>query len=316
MRVLVTGGTGFIGSYLVAALRKRGDDVICLVRQKIRCPDPGVKCYQADLSEERALQKNLGDIGPCQAIFHFGAMLPSRSQSGNSERLYKYLPVNVNATALLLEAGAQWKSSSFVYASGLPVIGKPGELPVDEDHPAKPEHPYLLSKYLGELTCEFFRRMQLVPVTSLRISSPYGPGMSQDTVLAKFVQRARCSRDIQLFGNGSRRQNFIHVTDVIKAALLASEGEKPDVYNVAGAEDTSMSELAQLIVKTVPGCTSKVVFSGGPDPQEDYRWVVNGSRAEIHLGFRPEICLEDGVRDYVSSLNEADSGLVWRNPCG
>lgn len=315
LRALVTGGIGFIGSHLVDALLRRGDEVVCLNRRQVQHSRPGLDCRIADLAHDEGLRRVLGTIGRCDVMFHFGAKLPLAADQTEPGALTPYLATNVMATAILLETAASWGVQRFVFASSLPVIGKPELLPVAENHPVQPQHPYLLSKYQAELACEFLRRMGRVSVTSLRISSPYGPGMHRDTVLPLFTRRALESSDIQIYGSGARTQNFVHVSDVVRAALQAAETGEPGVYNVAGSHSTSMLELADSVVAAVHGSTSRVVFAGHPDPQEDYRWEIDISRSASCLGFRPEIGLAAGLADYVTWLRRGAPGPRWWLPC-
>jgi len=313
MRVLVTGGTGFIGTYLVSALRRRGDTVLCLLRRPVLWSDPGIECITVDLTDSAMLRRVLDGVAACEDVFHFGAMLPLPSHSG-AAALSPYLPTNVDATAILLEKAAAWNAGSFVFASSLPIIGKPVSIPVTEDHPVMPEHPYLQSKYLAEISCEFFNRKKWLSVSSLRISSPYGPGMNPGTVLSLFMRLARESRDIQLFGTGARKQNFVHVSDVVQAALLAAEPGRCGIYNVAGRRATSMRELAEAVIAVAPGSTSQVKFSGQPDPQDDYHWEISLARSARELGYQPQIDLVTGLTEYAASL-DTDHHAQWWLPC-
>lgn len=313
MRILVSGGTGFIGSHLVAALRRQGDTVACLVRKKIQWTDAGIECHAVDLSDLKGLRQSLADMQPCDAVFHFAARLPPPTHEA-SEALSPYLEANVSATVILLERAWHWGGKPFVYASSATVVGKPGRVPLTEEFAANPAHPYSMSKYLGELSCEHFRRKGLVPATSLRIASPYGPGMDKSTVLPLFINLARESRDIQIYGTGSRTQNFVHVSDVVRAAMLALQTSSPGVYNVGGARSVSMLDLARTIMQAVPGSRSRVVFAGKPDPQEECRWELDNVRAEMGLGYHAEMDFPSGLANYISDLNRGGS-VRWWEPC-
>lgn len=313
MRVLVTGGTGFIGSHLVAALRNRGDGVVCLVRKKIRWNDDGIECVSVDLEDMTALHECLVQIKPCDAIVHFGAKLPIPSAT-KPEALRPYVDANVGATCRLLESAVAWAVQSFVFASSITVVERPIAGAINEDRRICPDHAYSTSKSQAELACEYCRRKAGVQAYSLRITSPYGPGMSPTTVLPRFVNLARESKDILLLGSGARTQNFVHVSDVVRAVLLALDATKPGVYNVAGAVAASMLDLASLAIQAVPGCTSRVRLAGKPDPQEDFRWNVDASKAERELGFKASVGLAEGISAYVEGLKRGDFHSWW-TPC-
>ncbi|MFM6134524.1 MAG: NAD-dependent epimerase/dehydratase family protein, partial [Sphaerospermopsis kisseleviana] len=282
MRALITGGTGFLGGHLVKSLLEQGIEVVCLNRREVQFSSSSskIKCYVTDLSVTDNLMNTLNQIEPCDLVFHFAAMLSvTGNQTNPADAITSYLNTNVTATAALLETAANWGCViRFVFASSLPIIGKPQVLPVTENHRIEPQHPYLFSKYLGELSCEFMRRLRGFPVTSLRITSPYGIGMQSHTVLPLFVRQALESKDIHIYGSGQRRQNFIHVSDVVSAAMLAITNCKPGIYNVGGDCSISMLELATTVLATVKGMTnttSQIILSGRPDLQEDYNWEID-----------------------------------------
>ncbi len=306
MRALVTGATGFIGRHLVLELRRRGWDVVCAVRTCVNPSDPGIQCIHADLLHPSSFQ--LDDIaGSIDTLFHFAAQLPSKDIPAA-----QYLTANCLATARLLETSARSSIKSVVYASSLPVIGKPEQIPITEDHSTRPRHPYHLSKLCGEMACEMERRVTGRMITTLRITSPYGPGMSS-SVLARFVDRALSSEDVQWIASGSRAQNFVHVSDVVNATLLAAEKRTPGVYNVGGAETITMQDLARLVVRLAAGSGSKASSADGLDPEEEYRWEVDLGRSESCLGYRPKISLEQGLLDYIAwAKSKADAPSWWK----
>ena len=306
MRALVTGATGFIGRHLVLELRRRDWDIVCMTRRPVEPLDSAIRCTQGDLLDPASF--GFRDVADVDVLFHFAAQLPAPDILAE-----QYLAANCTATARLLQVVAQMNIPSVVYASSLPVIGSPETLPITEDHPTKPQHPYHLSKLCGEMACEMARRVKGMRVTSLRITSPYGPGMSSDVVLARFVNRALRSEDIQWMGTGSRAQNFVHVSDVVNSALLAAETEHPGIYNIGGAETTSMQKLAQLVVRLVPDGRSRASSAGIPDPEDGLRWEVDISRAASGLRYRPQVSLEQGLADYIGWMrSKAPPPSWWR----
>ncbi len=310
MRILVTGGTGFIGSHVVAALRRRGDEVVCLLEQPVAWDDPKIECQVADLGNSVSLKSVVNALIPCQSIIHLGARMPAAPVFA----LSPYVGTNVESTGYLLEKGLEWGVQSLVFASSITVGGCPGKVALKEDREIRPDHAYSLSKYFAELACEFYRRNGWVSASSLRITSPYGPWMNSATVLPKFIQLARESMDIVLLGTGKRTQNFVHISDVVRAVLLALETRAPGVYNVAGTNSVSMKELAQMAIQSVPGCTSQIRWSGQPDPQEDCRWDIDNSSARNMLGYAAQMGLAEGLKDYCQHLDQVGPMRWWR-PC-
>ena len=306
MRAFVTGATGFIGNYLVLELRRRGWNVVCMVRRGLETKDQGIACVQADLLQPAQLDGILHPAGTVDSVFHFGALLPAADPT-----IEQYLLANCAATSRLLEVAARMGARSFVYASSLPVIGSPEHLPITEEHSVKPKHPYHLSKLCGEMACETARRVLNRNVSSLRITSPYGPGMTQKGVLPRFVSKALKSEEIQWMGSGERAQNFVHVTDVVEAALLAAETDRPGLYNVGGSETTSMQELARSVAKPTRETGSNASASGKPDPEEGCRWEVDLTRTAAALGYRPQVSLEQGLGEYIAYMQSKQDTPRW-----
>lgn len=308
MRALVTGGTGFIGRHLVKALLESGWNVVCLTRRGLTPAEPNLTCINADLSVPQSLDLTPGAVGRIDAIFHFAAQLPVPSREIDPKL---YSQANELGTTCLLQAFLRLQATVFVYMSGLPVIGKPLELPIIETHELRPEHPYLASKLAGEQLCEDLRRRSDFKIVSLRLTSPYGHGMPEHSVLPLFVNAALSSRDICFHGSGRRTQNFIHVSDAVNACLLAATSDTAGLFNIGGPSSISMHELAAMIVSLVPGCRSRVIPSGMPDPQEDYRWEVSLALSRKILGYVPQTTLAAGILEYIDFLSSGKKPYQW-----
>lgn len=305
MRALITGATGFIGRHLVDALRRRGWEVVCVVRKKVQPLDRGVLCVQGDLCDLDTLDHMVLQLGSVDVLFHLGALMPS---TNGANKACKFLIANGLATYRLLEIAKTIGCKTFIYLSSMSVFGQPKEQPVTEDHPYLPLLPYGLSKLFGELSCEMMRRVDVQRVTSLRITSPYGPGMNSKTVLSHFVNQALASKPLEYFGRGERTQNFVHVSDVVNACILAVDCPNPGIYNVGG-ETIAMRELGELIVRLTSGSKSIVRASNTKDPQEDYRWEIDLTRSRKFLGYKPQISLEVGIGKFIQDIK---SGLLSR----
>ena len=312
MRVLITGATGFIGNTLVRMIRQRGCDVTCLVRKKDIIPlEKRVSCVYGDLRDRRSLIQAIKASGPIDVIFHLAALLPSTQPAPS---LIEYIISNELATCELLDTAHKLGIRTFIYASSLPIVGTPSLLPVREDHPLHPNHPYLLSKLNGEQACQFYNENTNIRVVSLRITSPYGYGMSASTVLPLFVNLAAKGDNIHLHGSGSRTQNFVHVNDVAQACYLAAKANKGGVFNIGGPASCSMHMLAKSILRLSPDSSGKILFSNQPDPQENHRWDIDLHKAERILAYTPNIPLEEGIKAYIAQSNRQEPiQRWWRN---
>jgi nucleoside-diphosphate-sugar epimerase len=136
--------------------------------------------------------------------------------------------------------------------------------------------------------------------------------MPPGAVLAQFVRNALIGQKVQWFGSGTRAQNFVHVFDVVRAALLASSTSCPGVYNVGGSEAITMRDLAHLVVELTPGTRSTATAAGLPDVEDGWRWDVDLSRAAAGLGYRPTLSLAQGLSEYIAwERTKADRPGWW-----
>lgn len=281
--------------------------MICLARHPIETCDSGIECVAADLANLESFAVIRPYLDRIDAVFHLAACLPAQPPADESF----FFKVNSLATIQLLRMAADAKVPAFVYASSIGVIGKPEILPISEGHPVKATHSYFVSKLCAELYCEMVRSTEKVRATSLRITSPYGPGMPSHTVLAKFVSQALRSENMFWFGSGGRRQNFVHVRDVVHACLLAAKTADPGVYNAAGDGSISMRNLAELVAQLTPGSRSVPQEAGKADPQDDYYWDIDHSRSQKGLGYSPRVSLRDGLKEYIESVQTGGPAPGW-----
>ena len=308
MRALVTGAAGFIGSHLVMALRSRGDDVTCLVRRPVVSRDPAIAVISADLSDLEALNRLDDRIGLVDAVFHVGAAMPDQAGFDNAA----FLVTNGAATARLLTVAARLGAHHFVYLSSLSILGVPVRQPVDERHPLAPMSGYALGKLAGELACETARRSGLLTASSLRISSPYGPGAMPPTVLSRFVTRALAGETLGWYGSGGRAQDFVHVDDVVAACLLAASTAQPGVYIIASGQATTMRELAEKIAAAIPGAQARP--AGRPDPEDGITWQLDLTSAQTGLRYRSQVDLNSGLARYLAYRHDPASYIPWWLP--
>ncbi|MBA4392208.1 MAG: hypothetical protein C0407_01515 [Desulfobacca sp.] len=308
-RALVTGATGFLGGYLVKELRRQRWEVVCLTRRPVRPrEDSGIATFMGELNDPDDLKSALKKAGEVDVYFHLGATMPHEDLE---TRIVPYARTNVLGTAVLLDNFVAAKGRSFVYASGVYVIGFPKYIPINEDHPISANtNYYLTSKLAGEQFCEVIRQQTGGLISSLRIASPYGPGMPMNTVLPHFVRQALDGRQITLLGSGSRTQTFVHARDVVQSFLKAAEGPG-GIFNVGGLQAITMKGLAEKVIELIPSTKSAIIYKDEKDPQEGYDWVLDLTKATQQLGFTPEVTLETGLAEYIDSVRSGQRYLPW-----
>ena len=286
MRVLVTGGSGYVGSYVVQELVRAGHEVISLSRQT---PQPQAKkSFLIDLGGALSVKTLSDNIERCDAIVHAAAAISHEDWQS------EITGVNCTGTQAMLQLAAQWKVSRFIYLSSISVIGVPKTLPVDELHPVKPASVYAASKLFGEYLTDILYQTQGIPSLSLRLTSPVGPFAPQNRIFSTFVRNAARGESLKLIGKGGRRQNYVDVRDV--AVLVCKSLELPvsGIMNAGGSESISNIALAKLCV-SVLGSSSRIEFLDRSDPEENNHWDISIEKARKESGYVPHHSLSDSI---------------------
>ncbi len=305
MRSLVTGGAGFIGSHLVEALVARGDRVRVLddfstgKRGNLAAVAGNVEVIEGDIRDPAAVRAAMDGV---ERVFHQAALV---SVPRSVEDPAANHTINVDGTFHLLDAARQARVPAFVHASSAAVYGDLPGLPKTEDMPIAPLSPYGLAKRIGEEYVELFGRLYGLPGISLRYFNVYGPRQDPSSpysgVISIFIERLLEGNPPTIFGDGEQTRDFIYVADVVRANLLAAEAaQMGGVYNVSTGEATSISALWREI-QGIAGVYVKPRFA--PARAGDVRHsVASYERARANLGFRPEISLNEGLRQTLRSV--------------
>lgn len=295
MRVLVTGGAGFIGGHVSLLLAEKGYTVVAL--DNLERPSR----YTLARLREAGVQLVVSDIrGPVSctgfdAVVHAAAYI---DVAESVEKPLEYFENNAVATARLAKSCSDAGAKLFIYLSSAAVYGEPLYLPVREDHPTRPISPYGLSKLMGEQVLEVFSRTYGLSYVTLRLFNVYGPGQSAAYagVVAKFVERAVQGLPPLILGDGRQTRDFVHVRDVAKAVIAALErGLRNEVLNIASGRPTSILELAELVTE-MAGLNFEPVFDK-PRPGDIRHSYADISKARELLGFQPSTSLREGVRE-------------------
>lgn len=305
-QVLVTGGAGFIGSHLAAALAGRGDKVRVLdnfstgKRENLEGIQGRIEVVEGDL-------RNAQDVGRAVAgvetIFHLAAFI---SVPESIEKPQACFEVNVAGTAALLEAARTAGVSRVVLASSAAVYGAQTALPLGEALKAQCLSPYAVSKYFNESLAHLYTNVYELPVTALRFFNVYGPRQSPDSqyaaVIPKFIERLHNGQRPIVQGDGKQTRDFIFIDEVVRANLLAAESEKSAgmALNVCSGKETSLLDLLEALHK---------LFPQAPKPEyveerlgDVARSLGDPSLAGKVLGFEAQTELAEGLARCVEAL--------------
>jgi UDP-glucose 4-epimerase len=296
MRVLVTGGSGFIGSHVLDALAAEGHEpvVFDLVRSRHHPPDT----YATILGDITDRESTRRAVRGCDAIVHLAAVADVNDVVANPVRADR---VNVRGTEMILETARHEGVSRVVYGSTIWVYGDAAVEGADEDSPlAEPTHLYTATKLAGEMYALTYNGLYGTANTVLRFGIPYGPRARPAAVVPSFVSRAQGGEPLRIAGDGRQSRQFVYVEDLaagIVAGLLPQAAGR--VYNLVGDEQTSVREIADAVRRLV----APVPIVHVPErPADVHLGRVSGARALAELGWRPTVSFAQGLERYVAWL--------------
>jgi UDP-glucose 4-epimerase len=301
VRVVVTGGSGFIGSHVVDRLAMAGHEPVVLDLAPPRRICAHVAADLLDADATRAAVRG------ADAIIHLAAVADVNDVVADPARAEA---VNARGTLILLEAARQEGVARVLYGSTVWVYGDClSPEPVVEDVPVLlPAHLYTATKLAGEMYCRSYGELYGLGQTILRFGIPYGPRSREAAVVAAFVKRARAGEPLSIAGDGAQTRQFVYVEDLADGivAALAPEAEGR-VYNLVRDEEISIRTIADTVRKLV----AAVPIVHTPERPADVRIpFVSGARAAAELGWVPETGFTEGVERYLESLAVRSSSPV------
>lgn len=297
MKVLVTGGAGFIGSHVVDALVKEGHDVVVvdnLSMGKREQVHPAARFYQVDIRDRQALEEIFRTERP-EAVNHHAAQADLRRSM--SEPSFD-ASVNIIGSLNLIELSLAHKVKKFIdISSGGAVYGEPRRLPVDESHSIQPMSVYGVSKYAVEQYLRLFDGSGL-DYTILRYANVYGPRQNpagEAGVVAIFSRQMLAGERPTIFGDGTKTRDYVYVDDIVTANLLAMAEKRASGrrYNVGLGREVSDRQIFEL-VRSAVGATLEPILAS-KRPGEIDRICLDASLAKAELGWEPTVSLEEGV---------------------
>lgn len=278
MTLLVTGGTGFVGSNLVRKLSKMSYKLYV----------PGDNLPRWDIGEDSIVYEALMAFRNIHidAIIHMAAIIPSSIKAEDEELLWN---VNYCGTQRIIKIAQGLDVRNLVYISSIPVIGKPKQLPITEEHPIVCPTKYHQSKYEAEMpVIEYGGKV-------LRIASPVGVGKKQKTFPDIVLEKCMKNQDIVLWGNGERVQNYIDTEDFAIAVDKAIKCNTSGCFLIPGFSSISNKEYIEKCI-TITGSSSKIIFDTNKNGMDDEHWIISGEKAEEVLGYSPCITIEESIR--------------------
>ncbi len=299
MKIVITGGAGFIGSNLAAELSQEKDSEVIIVDdlstgriENLEKFNKNIDLVRGSITDLNLLDGIFEDV---DYVFHQAA-IPSVPRSIKDPIASNN--ANVNGTLNVLVAAKDSSVKKVIYASSSSVYGDTPELPKREDMVPNPLSPYAVTKLLGEYYCKAFNEVYGLKTISLRYFNVYGPRQDPYSdyaaVIPRFINRVLENKPPVIYGDGEQTRDFTFVKDVVSANILAMKSDANDVYNIASGNRISINELAKVIMKLM-GRNLKPVHEA---PREgDIRHSLGDiSKAARNLGYEPRYSLEEGLR--------------------
>lgn len=309
MRILVTGGAGFIGSHVVEGYLAEGHEVAVVdnlsTGRRANVPRAAT-LYEVDI-HAREMERIFADFRP-EIVNHHAAQ---SSVKVSTEDPVHDMEVNGAGTARIVQLAARYGVRKLIYASsGGTVYGQPETLPVPEHHPIRPLSPYGVSKYAGELYVEWAGRTFGLDYTILRYGNAYGPRQDpsgEAGVVAIFLGRMLRGQPCIIDGDGLQEKDYLYVGDIVRANILALDRGSQAVLNIGTGRGTSVLEIFRAVEAAVAATGA---YEHGPPRPGDVRAVwLDVSRAAELLGWRAEVSLEDGIARTAAWFKEQHSLL-------
>ncbi len=307
IKILVTGGAGFIGSHLIERLLKEGYEIVCLdnfndyynpeIKRSNTKPylrERNFNLVEADIRDKDTLKK-VFEKYKFQKIIHLAAQAGVRL---SLKQPNLYVDVNVNGTLNLLELSREYKIKNFIFGSSSSVYGATKEIPFLEEGKLKPISPYGVSKRAGELLCSTYNHLYNLPVTTLRFFTVYGPRQRPDMAIHKFTKLIDEGKEIYLYGNGETSRDYTYISDIVEGIISALNNDfNYEIFNLGNSNPTNLSHLISLIEKNL-GKSAKIKYLP-EQPGDPYITFADISKSKGMLNYNPKINMEEGIKNFI-----------------
>ncbi|MDA8346071.1 MAG: NAD-dependent epimerase/dehydratase family protein [Thermaerobacter sp.] len=303
MRVLVTGGAGFIGSNTVDLLVSLGHDVSVvdnLVTGSRSNLHPQAAFHEVDVTDDAALQTVFERERP-EAVIHLAAQMDVRI---STRRPVYDAQVNILGSLQVIEGAVRVGTRKVIYASsGGAIYGEPLYLPVREDHPVNPLSQYGVTKHTVEHYLYLYAQQRGLAYTALRYANVYGPRQNpagEAGVIAIFIRNLLLGLQSRIFGDGKQTRDYVYVGDVAAANVAALHAADGMALHIGSGIETTVNELYEQLARILG--VRHAARHEAERPGEVLRIALDSSLAAEHLGWRPEVSLSDGLNETVDYL--------------
>lgn len=300
LKIMVTGGAGFIGSNLVDFLIETGNEVFVVDNLSTGSFDninSRARFYEADINSDILLEKIFKETRP-DIVFHLAAQ--ANVSTSIKEPLNDEM-INIRGTLNLLEKCKQFGVRKIIYSSSAAVYGKPMSNPIKEDHIIKPISFYGISKLTPEYYLEVFSSLYNIKYTVLRYANVYGPRqnyLGEGGVIPIFINKILNKESVTIYGSGRQTRDFIFVKDIVYANTLAINHGDNEIFNIGSKTSINLIELVDILAK-ITNNIPEIVYEI-ERPGDILHSCLDNTKALVNLGWEPRYSLEEGLEETIS----------------
>ena len=312
MKVIVTGGAGFIGSHLVDHLINQAKIKKIVILDnlkdgskknlKLSMKSKKVFLYKVDIRKFKDISKLFKDVDVVVHLAALSDIVPSIEEPVN------YLETNFNGTMNILESMKQFNVKKIIYAASSSCYGIPNKTPTSEKETIKPLYPYAFSKYIGEELIKHYSKVYKLNYISLRLFNVYGTrsrtNSAYGAALGVFLRQKIANKPFTIVGDGKQKRDFVHVSDVCKAFIKAIFSKKINqIFNLGYGKSSSVNELVKLI-------GGKKIFIP-KRPGEPFITHANIRKIKTILSWQPKMTLENGIKNVLEHKAYWKNTILW-----
>ena len=308
MKILITGGAGFIGSHTAEAMVSEGNRV-CIIDELNDFYDPAMKLdnlaavkrvgpvqfEQCDIADEHAVDRVFDAFQP-EAVIHLAARAGVRPSVENP---LLYERANVRGTLVLLEACRRARIRKLIFASSSSIYGIANRVPFSEDdHLNEPISPYAATKIAGEKLCFTYSHLHSLPIVCLRFFTVYGPRQRPDLAIRKFIELIEAGKPVPVYGDGSSARDYTYTDDIVAGIKCALSFDcSYDVFNLGNSHPISLLEM----VRTIEAAVGKeALLDWKPaQPGDVPITFADLTKSTAVLGYAPRVPFAQGIRKFV-----------------
>ncbi len=311
MKILVTGGCGFIGSHMVDRLLSEGHKVIVidnlstgrLKNIEHLKGNPNVELNIHSLSDYKSILPLFKNV---DQVFHYAALadiVPS------IEKPLEYHEANVNGTINLLEACRAHNVKRIIYAASSSCYGIPDNYPTEETAPIRAQYPYAVTKYLGEEYCMYWHKVYNMNITSMRFFNVFGTRSrtsgTYGAVFGVFLAQKLKNKPFTVVGDGSQTRDFTYVTDIVDACYTAAQNNSciGQIMNVGSGNTYSINKLIELL-------GGEVIYIPKRPGEPDCTFA-NIKKIQNTIGWSPKVTFEEGVKKMLENIDYWSEAPLW-----